>query len=225
MRLPDAKYVSTAQGALESANDEARRVKFYVPKGGRAFLHPSSALFSAATWPSPWLVYTSKHEQQQQPPAGGSDGARFGPRTVLREVTMVTPTSLLLFGGDVQIEHGESGATAVLVDAEARLLLLWRDAPDVAAPSAWAAVVACVRVARLMPRSWMPSPRHCSQAGLRERFGAAGHVAVLLRELRSELDALLLRKLEDPSADIRSSRVIDAIVEVITNEALAHTHP
>ena len=71
----------------------------------------------------------------------------------------------------------------------------------------------------------MPSPRHRSQAGLRERFGAAGHVAVLLRELRSELDALLLRKLEDPSADIRSSRVIDAIVEVITNEALAHTHP
>ena len=50
-------------------------------------------------------------------------------------------------------------------------------------------------------------------------------MAVLLRELRSELDALLLRKLEDPSADIRSSRVIDAIVEVITNEALAHTHP
>ena len=45
------------------------------------------------------------------------------------------------------------------------------------------------------------------------------------RLLRSELDALLLRKLEDPSADIRSSRVIDAIVEVITNEALAHTHP
>ena len=142
MRLPDAKYVSTAQGALESANDEARRVRFYVPKGGRAFLHPSSALFSAATWPSPWLVYTSKHEQQQQPPAGGSDSARYGPRTVLREVTMVTPTSLLLFGGDVQIEHGESGATAVLVDAEARLLLVWRDAPDVAAPSAWAAVVA-----------------------------------------------------------------------------------
>lgn len=58
---------------------------------------------------------------------------------------------------------------------------------------------------------------HCSDS-----FCLSLQVASLVRDLRTELDRLLEKKIEDPSFDLasyaRGSRVIDAIVQLITTQ-------
>ena len=93
VRLPDTKYLATARGAIETANEEARLVKYFVPGHGRVFIHPSSALFSATHFhKSPWLVYSSKQQTA---------------KLYLRDVCLVSPMALLLFGGELKVRHAE----------------------------------------------------------------------------------------------------------------------
>jgi hypothetical protein len=104
--LPDAKFEATAQGAVELTNEDARAVKFYtLPDGGagfkRVFLHPSSALFGAASFEQQhrFLVFHSRERQ------ANTD------RVYLRDVTAVSPLALLLFGGNVSINHDRGSVT------------------------------------------------------------------------------------------------------------------
>ena len=110
-REPDTKYMSTAAGAVASANDDSRLVKYYLaPKGGRAFLHPSSSLFGATGFECPWLVYGSK--QIIARPGEPS------PRVSVRNVTAASAYSLLLFGGDYSVQHA---AQTVTIDGVVKL--------------------------------------------------------------------------------------------------------
>lgn len=125
VQLPDAKFEATAQGAVESANEDARAVKFYtLPDGAvgykRVFLHPSSALFGAANFEQQqrFLVF---HSRQQQ---ANTD------RIYLRDVTAVSPLALLLFGGEVSINHDRGSVTVdsqITFDAPGRVAVLVRE--------------------------------------------------------------------------------------------------
>jgi len=154
VRMPDTRYEKTAQGAVEATNEDARAIKFFLEPGGRVFLHPSSALFSAAKFDHHrWLVYNSKRQV---------DGGKL----YVQEVTAVSQLALLLFGGQVVVHHDKGTVT---IDG-----MITFDAP--------------------------------------------GRVAVLVRELRAELDKLLLQKIVDPALEIGSHPVLEAIINLIATE-------
>ena len=190
IRMPDQKYVATAQGAVEAVNDEARAVRFYEvsgPRNGgggggsraggaRVFLHPSCVLFGESTFEhARWLCFTSKQRvggpsggasaMALQAPATGTATGDTG-KTYVRDVTAVSPLALLLFGGDVEVHHDKSTVT---IDGEIT-------------------------------------------------FEAPGQVAVLVRELRSKLDMLLRDKIASPTLEIASHPVMSVIVNLITTE-------
>lgn len=152
VRVPDAKYLATARGAIETANEEARLVKYYVPGHGRVFIHPSSALFSATHFhKSPWLVYHSKQRTA---------------KLYLRDVCLVSPMALLLFGGELSVQHEQQ---TIVIDGHITL-----DAP--------------------------------------------ARVAVLVREMRTELQKLLARKIAEPAFDINASSVLEVIIKLLTSD-------
>jgi len=86
----------------------------------RVFLHPSSALFGAANFEQQqrFLVF---HSRQQQ---ANTD------RIYLRDVTAVSPLALLLFGGEVSINHDRGSVTVdsqITFDAPGRVAVLVRE--------------------------------------------------------------------------------------------------
>ena len=152
VRLPDTKYRSTAQGAIEAANEEARLVKYFVPGHGRVFIHPSSALFSATHFhKAPWLVYSSKQQTA---------------KLFLRDVCLVGPMALLLFGGELSVQHEKQ---TIVIDGHITL----------AAPA---------------------------------------RVAVLVREMRTELQKLLARKIAEPAFDMNASSVLEVIIKLLSSD-------
>ncbi|KAF1982484.1 P-loop containing nucleoside triphosphate hydrolase protein [Aulographum hederae CBS 113979] len=83
--FPTKKFASTISGTVEQ-DPEARTIKFFTQDNGRVFLHPSSSLFTASSFPSSTaflsyfsLIATSK--------------------VFVRDVTPCNAYSLLLFGG------------------------------------------------------------------------------------------------------------------------------
>ena len=122
--MPHAKYEQTASGAIESANDDARAVKFYevgAPHGaGRCFLHPSGVLYEEAVYEQArWLVFTTK-------------SVAHGDKTHVRDVTAVSPLALLLFGGDVEVHHDHGTVTIdghrdLTIEAPGRVAVLVRE--------------------------------------------------------------------------------------------------
>ena len=152
VRLPDTKYLATARGAIETANEEARLVKYFVPGHGRVFIHPSSALFSATHFhKSPWLVYSSKQQTA---------------KLYLRDVCLVSPMALLLFGGELSVQHEKQ---TLVIDGHITL----------AAPA---------------------------------------RVAVLVREMRTELQKLMARKIAEPAFDMNASSVLEVIIKLLTSD-------
>ena len=125
IQMPDVKYEATAQGAVETANEDARAVKFYtLPNGSqgykRVFLHPSSVLFGATNFEQQerFVVFHSRHLQTNTN------------RIHLRDATVVTPLSLLLFGGKVSIDHDRGSVTVdshITFDAPRRVAVLVRE--------------------------------------------------------------------------------------------------
>jgi len=65
-------------------------------------LHPKSANFSIGDYESLWLVYYQKRK------LGGGGG---GARTSIIDCTMVFPYALLLFGGELTVQHEDSTIT------------------------------------------------------------------------------------------------------------------
>ena len=80
---PSATYSKTAHGAFER-DAEARNVKFFTKDGGRVFLHPASVNFGVGRFESPFVAYMEKVQTS---------------KIFLRDATMVSPYSVLFFGG------------------------------------------------------------------------------------------------------------------------------
>lgn len=97
---------------------------------------------------SPWMVYFQKVKTS---------------RVFIRDCTMVPPYAMLLFGGQLEVQHTRN---------------------------------------KIVMDGWM-------------YFDAPARVAVLIQELRRELDLLLGRKIEHPEIDISSSPLIDAIARLL----------
>ncbi|GJE89518.1 HrpA-like RNA helicase [Phanerochaete sordida] len=103
------KFDRVQAGTVQRAN-EAREYKFFDVRagaaGGRVFLHPSSVLFRAAEWRSPFVAYFQKQQTT---------------KLWLRDATEVPVYALLLFGGPVTVNHVGGGLTIGTKDAFVKL--------------------------------------------------------------------------------------------------------
>jgi HrpA-like RNA helicase len=90
--LPAAQFERLHAGAIQKEH-EAREVKFF-DSAGRVFLHPSSVLFSESGWRKGYLAYFSKAETS---------------KVFLRDATEVPMYGLLLFGGQITVNHWAGG--------------------------------------------------------------------------------------------------------------------
>ena len=122
-RKPREKFVGTAGGAL-ATGPEAREIRYYTVERNsldhrsnvpRLFLHPSSVNSSDGDYTFPYLVYREKVETS---------------RVFVRDSTVVPPYSLLLFGGNLVVNH-EKGELVVdgciVFKAPARVGVLVRE--------------------------------------------------------------------------------------------------
>ena len=90
VRHPETKFVQTAGGTVERESRDGRELKFFCEDVGRVFLHPASVNAGAGKFESPWLVFGERVETA---------------RVYVRDTTMVGAYALLLFGGDVEVDH------------------------------------------------------------------------------------------------------------------------
>lgn len=104
VHLPQQKYMQAVSGSVE-ALPTSKEIKYYI-RGGQAdvqgshyhngvletrvFLHPASYNFGEVVYPSPWMVYFEKVHTS---------------KLYIRDSSPVTPYALLLFGGDVTVQH------------------------------------------------------------------------------------------------------------------------
>ena len=102
--FPDKKYASTASGNVE-LDPEARMIKYYNEENGRVFVHPSSTLFDAQTFPgnSVYMSYFTKMATS---------------KVFIRDLTPFNVYSLLMFSGPITIDPQGRG---LLVDGWVRL--------------------------------------------------------------------------------------------------------
>lgn len=147
---PSQKYQEVLGG---TAAKEARpqELRFFTKEQGRVFLHPSSVNFHSGLFESGWLVFTELFQTS---------------KAFVRESSMVPVFALLLFGGDIEVDH------------EKQLLRLDR----------WA------------------------------EFKAPARIAVLVRELRAEVERLLVAKVEDPTFDLVRAKAIAAMHKLLSTD-------
>ncbi|GIL66003.1 hypothetical protein Vafri_19646 [Volvox africanus] len=86
---PPTKY-KEVHGGTEEAEADPRDVKFFDRERGRVFIHPGSLLFTVGKFESGWLVYTQMTETS---------------KLFVREASMVPVYGMLLFGGELTMEH------------------------------------------------------------------------------------------------------------------------
>ncbi|KAI5357707.1 Putative helicase, RWD domain, Helicase-associated domain, UBA-like superfamily [Septoria linicola] len=102
--FPDKKYAASSSGAVE-LDPEARTIRYYNEENGRVFVHPSSTLFDAQTFPgnSVYMSYFTKMATS---------------KVFIRDLTPFNVYSLLMFSGPVTIDPQGRG---LLVDGWIRL--------------------------------------------------------------------------------------------------------
>lgn len=93
---PSTTYQAILSGALERPARPSQ-LRFYCQGRQRVFVHPSSVNFHVAAYESPFVVY---HQRVRTT------------KVYLRDTTMASAYALLLFGGDVSIQH-EAGTIAI----------------------------------------------------------------------------------------------------------------
>lgn len=150
--LPRTKYEEVAGGTIAKKH-EARNLQLRC-KAGRVFLHPESVNFFEGDYSTRWLANFTKVKTT---------------KVFLRDSTMVSPYAILMFGGEIKVQHEHEEMT---VD------------------------------------DWVV-------------FRVQARVAIVARELRRELDSLLLRKFERPGMNLNmEGRVVtEAVILLITQEA------
>ncbi|QIW94941.1 hypothetical protein AMS68_000459 [Peltaster fructicola] len=102
--FPDKKYAASSSGAVEM-DPEARTIKFFDEENGRVFIHPSSTLFEAQTYPndSNYMSYFNKMATS---------------KIFVRDLTPFNIYSLLMFSGPITIDPQGRG---LLVDGWLRI--------------------------------------------------------------------------------------------------------
>ena len=86
---PENKYIQIEGGAF-ARDPNAKEIRYFCRTVGRVFLHPTSVNFSAGKFESPWLLWTERVETS---------------KIFLRQSSMISPYAILLFGGQLQVEH------------------------------------------------------------------------------------------------------------------------
>lgn len=114
IHLPDKKFAQVSSGALE-VDPEARRIKYFVGPnggGGRAFVHPSSTLFSAQSFVggATFMAYFTKMGVGRAEDRANSDQSQ-GNKIFIRDLTPVSAYHVLLLGGDLRIDTLGRGMT------------------------------------------------------------------------------------------------------------------
>ena len=102
--FPDKKFAPSVSGAVE-LDPDAKTIKFYNQDNGRVFVHPSSTLFGAQTYPSgsEYIAYFNKMATS---------------KIFIRELTPFNAYSLLMFSGPIELDTLGRG---LLVDGWLRL--------------------------------------------------------------------------------------------------------
>ncbi|KAF9106961.1 hypothetical protein BGX27_008936, partial [Mortierella sp. AM989] len=89
IKMPDAKFDKMIAGAVERET-VTKEIRMFTKDDGRVFLHPSSILFQTNQYQVPFLVYFSKLETS---------------KIFVHDATMIPMYGLLLFGGQVHVDH------------------------------------------------------------------------------------------------------------------------
>ncbi|KAL4990853.1 P-loop containing nucleoside triphosphate hydrolase protein [Aspergillus falconensis] len=102
--FPDKKFASSITGTFE-VDPDARTIKYFNQENGRVFIHPSSLLFSAQSFPNAaaYLSYFTKMETS---------------KVFIRDLTPFNAYSLLLFCGSIDLDTTGRG---LIVDGWLRL--------------------------------------------------------------------------------------------------------
>ncbi|KAL4807655.1 P-loop containing nucleoside triphosphate hydrolase protein [Aspergillus unguis] len=102
--FPDKKFASSMTGTFE-VDPDARTIKYFNQENGRVFIHPSSLLFSAQSYPgsAAFLSYFTKMETS---------------KVFVRDLTPFNALSLLLFCGSIDLDTTGRG---LIVDGWLRL--------------------------------------------------------------------------------------------------------
>ncbi|KAL2829243.1 P-loop containing nucleoside triphosphate hydrolase protein [Aspergillus cavernicola] len=102
--FPDKKFASSVSGTVE-VDPDARTIKYFNQENGRVFIHPSSLLFSAHSYPNAaaYLSYFTKMETS---------------KVFIRDLTPFNAYSLLLFCGSIDLDTTGRG---LIVDGWLRL--------------------------------------------------------------------------------------------------------
>eukprot|EP00172_Hildenbrandia_rubra_P000450 Plantae.Rhodophyta-Hildenbrandia_rubra.ctg12197.p1 GENE.Plantae.Rhodophyta-Hildenbrandia_rubra.ctg12197~~Plantae.Rhodophyta-Hildenbrandia_rubra.ctg12197.p1 ORF type:complete len:886 (+),score=151.91 Plantae.Rhodophyta-Hildenbrandia_rubra.ctg12197:344-2659(+) len=151
----ETRYQATASGAVE-VKAHGKMVRFRARDRSRVFVHPGSVIFGhESELEYGWIAYLRRVRTTKD---------------YMREISEVSPISILLFGGDIHIEH-EKGRVTV-------------------GEGQWAS------------------------------FKASAREAVLVKELRCQMDALLEWKLENPGGDIneRGTGLNQAVIKLIKSQ-------
>eukprot|EP00439_Symbiodinium_sp_Y106_P024021 s428_g2.t3 len=172
---PPLKFADSLAGSIQ-VNNDAREIRYWIreeeeevsqaprwrPPRVRAFLHPSSLLFKENSYACPYVMYSDKMVQQQNHP-------RHPTKLVLTGCSEASVYALLLFGGDLAVDHKEA---EVKVDG-------WADFA-----------------------------------------GGSTTVVAMIQRLRAAIDALLLRKVQEPSEILSGDPVAQCVVTLLTTDGL-----
>jgi ATP-dependent RNA helicase DHX57 len=152
--FPDKKFAASSSGAVE-LDPEARTIKYFNQENGRVFVHPSSTVFDAQTFPgnSVYMSYFNKMATS---------------KVFIRDLTPFNAYTMLLFGGKLELDTLGRG---LVVDGWLRL------------------------------RGW-------------------ARIGVLVSRLRSMLDELLQRKIDDPGMDLGGEDVVRVVTKIVELDGL-----
>ena len=115
---PDPRAAAGGRHPDKNPDPNAKEIRYFCRTVGRVFLHPTSVNFSAGKFESPWLLWTERVETS---------------KIFLRQSSMISPYAILLFGGQLQVEH-EAGLISLdgtwSFKAPARIGILIRELRD-----------------------------------------------------------------------------------------------
>lgn len=97
---PDVKYKASVAGAIP-VDSKAAELKFWTKNDGQVFIHPKSVNFQVNSFDSPYLVYHEKVKTS---------------KVYIRDCSMVSEYSLLLFCGDNLSVNLERGVFVIFID-------------------------------------------------------------------------------------------------------------
>lgn len=112
--LPDTTYHEVAGGTVANKYN-SKDLRLRCKTGERVFLHPESVNFHEGNYNTRWLAYFQKVKTT---------------KLFIRDSTMVSPYAILLFGGEIDVQHKKGQMSVdkwVLFKSPARVAVLARE--------------------------------------------------------------------------------------------------